>query len=301
MYVYLLLAVVYVCLARAQIHVNAKLVRNIDADSASSKAAHPFARCLLIGIMLALGESALEMLHCTRYVFNGIGLPGVDILAQVLATSSTFVLACLLLLISQGKCVSYNMVAGDTSIVLKLLGPFFLCCFVLELWGEHSVAQNYTTDYVYTKPCGAALILADIFLLCLYATNLRQTYLAEKDRDEGRFYRSWGLLYASWFLTLPITAVLAQTVLAPYVWYMVCIAVKRGVTALVYATLVIGLWPGNTRTYFNLKRALRRAAQRRTSLPGLLGRAVVGMTDQDCSPCGSPRCGLGGIKFPQTP
>jgi len=217
-------------------------------------------------------------------------------LAQLLGVSSNFLLASLLLLVSQGKCVSYIMVASDAWRMLRLLGPFSFSCFSLELWAEYSLSRNYTTDYVYTTPCGWAVICVDLFLLGIYLRNLRETYLAERGHEDGVFYRTWGLVYGVWFLALPIMAVLAQAVLAPYAWFIVSVGVKKGATALVYAALVVGLWPGNARTYFRLEFAaaadacaeaagawlcggsggraysdvLAKEAQKRT-LPGLLG------------------------------
>lgn len=223
------------------------------ADSASGKAAHPFTRLLAAGVLLALGEAVCSVAHNIRYAQDGRGEPLAFFVAQLCGVSSGFVLASMLLLVSQGKCVSYVMVGSDAWRMCQLLGPFLASCLVLELWGEYSLTRNYTTDYVYTTPFGWALILVDLVLLGYYGTTLRRTAAAEHGSEESRFYQTWGLVYGLWFLALPVTAVLAQVILAPYVWFIVSLSVKKGVTALVYSSLVIGLWPGNTRTYFKLR------------------------------------------------
>jgi len=271
LHVFLPLALAYGCLAAAQLHANRAVVKRAKDDSASSKAAHPFARILAAGILLALGDSLLSALHAVRYAHDGSGLPSVQLMAQLLAVTSNFVLASLLLLISQGKCVSYIMVAGDAWRMLRLLGPFLVGCLGLELWAEHSMRRHYTTDYVYTTPFGWLLILVDLVLLCIYLRNLRETYLAERERDDGEFYRTWGLFYGLWFLALPVTAVLAQAVLAPYVWFIVSLAVKKGTAALLYGALVVGLWPGNTRTHFKKLDTMVCSAASGAPLPVLLG------------------------------
>jgi len=250
------LACVYSCLAAAQLVASRIIARDAKDDRARGKAAHPFARILVAGISFALGETIFSAMHLARFAQNGVGLPIMQVLAQLMGWSSNFLLASLLLLVSQGKCVSYVMVASDAWKMLRLLGPFSISCFSLELWAEYSLSRNYTTDYVYTTPLGWALILIDLFFLVVYLRNLRKTFEAECDRDDGIFYRTWGLLYGAWFLALPITAVLAQAVLAPYAWFMVSLSVKKGATALVYAALVVGLWPGNTLTYFKLEVAV---------------------------------------------
>mmetsp|Transcript_51973 Transcript_51973/g.155196 ORF Transcript_51973/g.155196 Transcript_51973/m.155196 type:complete len:200 (+) Transcript_51973:1-600(+) len=110
----------------------------------------------------------------------------------------------------------------------------------------------FSVDYVYTTPCGWALILADVLLLSVYAVNLRRTYAVERDRGDAVFYRTRGVVYGAWFLALPLAAVLSQAVLAPYAWFVVSLAVTRASTLCAYAALVLGLWPGNTRTHFKL-------------------------------------------------
>merc|ERR1712039_236435 len=118
--------------------------------------------------------------------------------------------------------------------------------------GEYSDSQNYTTDYVYATPFGWAVVVVDLVLLGFYASNLKTTLLLETDSGNRAFYRKWGCVYGLWFLALPLTAVLAQAVLAPYAWYMVSLCVTNLVTVLAYVALIVGLWPQNETAHFKL-------------------------------------------------
>jgi len=252
LFLFVPLAVLYACLAALQLYANSVLAGLAGSDDASSKAAHPFARILLAGIALGLGAATLSVLHWALFAYRGTAHAATHVAAQFLYVSSEFLLISLLLLVSQGKCISYIMVAADGWRMIRLLGPFLISCFLLELWGDYSLSRKFSVDYVYTTPCGWALILVDLVLLGVYVKNLRNTYAMEHDRADAHFYRTWGVAYGIWFLALPVTAVLSQAVLAPYVWYIVSLAVTKTATALVYAALLLGLWPGNTRTYFKL-------------------------------------------------
>jgi len=223
------------------------------ADSAPHKARHPFARLLVAGIVLGLAASVLSTSHFFVFARNGVGAPVVRLCAQLLCAASRFVLASLLLLLSEGKCVSYVMVSADARRIGSLLGPFLASCLFLELWGDYSVARRYTTDYVYTTSFGGALVFVDLILLSRYVLNLRRTHAKECDSSEGTFYRRWGALYGLWFLALPVAALLSLVVLAPYVWWIISLAVNGSMTVAVYTALVIGLWPGNTRSYLKLR------------------------------------------------
>lgn len=249
---FLVLAAVYGALAAAQRRANAILAASEKGDSARDKAAHPFARILTAGIILGFAACSLSTCHFLLYAANGMGAPLILMGAQILSGASRFVLASLLLLVSEGKCISYVMTAADARRVARLLGPFLAACLLLELWGDHSVSRRYTTDYVYTTAFGWAIILVDLLLLSMYAVTLRRTHEAERDNSDGVFYRSWGVLYGTWFLAMPIAAILSQLVLAPYVWYIISVCVTGAADALVYAALVVGLWPGNVSTYFKL-------------------------------------------------
>jgi len=242
----------YGALFVAQLHAKSLLLSSKRGDSARDKAAHPFAQILTAGILLGLVSAVLSMLHFLWLAADGEGLALARVCGQLLSGASRFVLACLLLLVSEGKCISYVMVAADGRRVARMLGPFLIACLLLELWGDYSLSRRYTTGFVYTTSFGWAIIFVDLLLLAVYAANLQGTYEVERDTSDGMFYRRWGIFYGSWFLALPITTILSQAALAPYVWYIVSMCVLGAVDIVVYAALVVGLWPGNTKTYFKL-------------------------------------------------
>mmetsp|Transcript_96858 Transcript_96858/g.202379 ORF Transcript_96858/g.202379 Transcript_96858/m.202379 type:complete len:219 (-) Transcript_96858:425-1081(-) len=159
----------------------------------------------------------------------------------------------MLLLLAEGKCVSYVMVRADACRLGRLLAPFVATCLLLELWGEQSARQRYNTDFVYTTCFGWLLICADMALFAQYARNILKTYARERESHDADFYRRWGPLCGCWFLTLPLTAILSQLVLAPYAWWFASFAVHSAGTVGVYAALVVGLWPGNCKSFLKLR------------------------------------------------
>eukprot|EP00930_Biecheleria_cincta_P014557 TRINITY_DN12478_c0_g1_i1.p1 TRINITY_DN12478_c0_g1~~TRINITY_DN12478_c0_g1_i1.p1 ORF type:complete len:511 (-),score=77.47 TRINITY_DN12478_c0_g1_i1:167-1651(-) len=247
-----ILCIVLLCLAAAQLRANAVLAALSQNDSAGSKAAHPFARILLAGIMFELSACILEVIHLLIFAGNGHGQPVLHASSLLLSTSANFTLTSLLLLVSTGKCVSFKMVMADAGRMCKLLGPFYLACLFLELWGDFATTRMYTTNFAYTTPCGWVIVLVDLGLLLAYVRNLRATLSLDGGRANSGFYRTWALAYGLWFLALPFSAVLSQAVLAPYVWYPVSLGITKTSTILVYLALVVALWPENTKTHFKL-------------------------------------------------
>jgi len=245
-HVSMLLALASGCLLGMQLVAWSHLARSAQAieDSASGKGAHRFTQLLLFGLTLAFAEAVLSLAHHLCFSFDGVGAPALGLAGQLAALGSSFVLASLLLLISEGKCISYMLVTSDMWRMLRKLGPFLTSCMLLELWSEYSLSHAYSTDYVYTTPGGSVLVGFDLVLLALYASSWRRTLAQVGTQEDGRFYRTWGLVYMLWFLALPVSSLLARTVLAPYACFVVSLAVKKGTTVLVYASLVMGFWPG---------------------------------------------------------
>lgn len=247
-----LLSITFLFLGVAQLRANMVLSARRAADDAGSKAAHPFARMLMGGILLELTSCALEVLHNLLYANNGSGSSTMHAGSLLLSVCSNFVLASLLLLVSEGKCVSFRMVVGDAHRMCKLLAPFLTSCLILELWGDFATSRTYSTDYAYTTRCGWTIIMVDLGLFVKYVQNLQATLSLGRGQADRRFYSTWGPAYGIWFLALPFSALLAQAVLAPYVWYIVSLCITKIVTAAAYGALVFALWPENSRSHFKM-------------------------------------------------
>jgi len=134
----------------------------------------------------------------------------------------------------------------------------------------------------------------DLLLLSCYVPSLRRTLASEGSQEDSRFYHTWGLVYGLWFLALPITAVLARAVLAPYAWFVVSMCVKKGTAIAVYASLVVGLWPGNPAcTHFKTSgTVIGRSNVRAKKLPHALP------LHSECSGAKSARYGAASQQLP---
>lgn len=295
--VFLLLSMTFSCLAAAQLRANAVLADRSRADDAGSKAAHPFARILVAGILLELTACILEALHNSIYVYNGSGSSTMHASSLLLSVCSNFILASLLLLVSEGKCVSYRMVVADAHRMCKILAPFLTSCLILELWGDFASSRTYSTDYAYTTRCGWTIIMVDLGLLVKYVQNLRATLSLDRGQADKKFYRTWGTAYGAWFLALPISALLSQAVLAPYAWYIVSLCVTKSVTAAVYGALVFALWPENTKSYFKMILASPEEMMETCPSPPSYGEVASFPTDESLLPNLLPRKGSGPLAF----
>eukprot|EP00929_Paragymnodinium_shiwhaense_P092488 TRINITY_DN52404_c1_g1_i1.p1 TRINITY_DN52404_c1_g1~~TRINITY_DN52404_c1_g1_i1.p1 ORF type:complete len:526 (-),score=83.75 TRINITY_DN52404_c1_g1_i1:190-1707(-) len=246
------------------------------ADGASAaRQLHPLQRMLTAGLLFATSAMALGTLHYFLMALKpewGSIPQGVYLAKKFAQISAKFLLMSVLLLVSKGRCVSYALTLKDVHWVCRVIVPFVAASFILELWGEYSVSQVYSPGFVYTTPAGLVVVLLDLSLLGVYATHLYRVYMVTEGCNEmqATFYRTWGVLYALWFLILPAMTLLAYSYLIPpWVSSWAESLVANAGHAVAYAALVVGLWP-TRQAYFNLNSKALPVA------PEEIGMTVIG-------------------------
>jgi len=243
--------VLWALLAAAQWH--ADRIRSETDDDTNSKSSHPLIRILKVGMLCAVFGDAFNVLQFLFRIFDGThggAATGAYALAKLFNVISKFCLIAILLLISKGRCISTVMTSGDLVRLSKLLIPFLLCAFVLEVWGDSNDARNYTFNFVYDTSFGMLVVAFDVFLLGFYYVSLKKTMKAETGADNMFFYRTWGMVYALWFLVLP-ASVICSWLLQSWSRYFFATAVTNSLRLAMYTGLVKGLWP-TRKSYFKL-------------------------------------------------
>jgi len=212
-------------------------------------ARHPLRLILLAAIAAASLGMLVFVLDGLWFARDGDRQAVLYLAAKILKGVSKCLLASILMLLSQGICVSQQLHSQNLWQVSKLLAPFFGACLLLELWGEYAQSRTYTTGFIYCTWFGGALVLADLCLLALYFKNLHRTYLAESDAERQRLYCTWGLLYSGAFIVLPFATLLAS-VLNPWVREETIFLLTNCVHAVMLTLLIVGLWPERAQKFF---------------------------------------------------
>merc|ERR1719456_553998 len=162
---------------------------------------------------------------------------------------SKFTLLLICLLVSRGQCISRDLHLRDVIQSALMIAPFLFVCLCLEVWGEYDESRKYTTNFIYCTWVGGVLVFFDLFLFAAYVKNLLRTYQDEAAPEKKAFYRTWGPVYSSAFLSLPIATVVANLV-ASHVRVKVMFLFSNTVLSVLLGLLVIGLWPERTNTAF---------------------------------------------------
>jgi len=234
--------VIYGAVAFAQQHAFAR-----QTDGAR----HPLRLILFVAATTACLGMLAQVLDASWFAHHGEYKTSLYLTGKILKVASKCLLASILVLLSQGICISEPL-RGKHLLQVSLLVSFFIARLVVELWGEYAHARTYTTGFIYCTRFGATLVLADIGLLVFYLKNVHNSCMAESEPDKHRFYQVWGLLYSCAFMVLPFAAFLAS-VIAPWVRDETIFLMTNGVHAALLASLVVGLWPEKTQSFFDLQ------------------------------------------------
>merc|ERR1712151_836476 len=187
------------------------------------------------GMLLLVISGILLAIRGERYFL-------VYFIAKLCKNCSKFLLMAMLMLVSQGHCVSITLQKQDIRSVSILLAPFFLGCLILEVWGEYGQIHNYTNDFIYCTWKGGALILFELCLSIRYAFNLRKSYLSELEGEKRFFYLFWGSLYSFTFYALPM-ATLISFICGPWARAYIIAFLTNLFHCILLICSVIGLWP----------------------------------------------------------
>jgi len=234
---------IFVALAFAQQHA---ITRQTES------ARHPLRLILFTAIAAACFGMLAQVFNAAWFARHGQSQAFLYLAGKFFKVFSKCLLASILVLLSQGICISEPLRGKHLLKVSKLLAPFFGACLVLELWGEYAQSRAYTTGFIYCTWFGGALVLADVCFLVFYLKNVHDSCLAESEMDKRRFYQFWGLLYSCAFMVLPFATFLAS-VIRPWVRDETIFLMTNGVHAALLTSLVVGLWPEKAHTFFCLQ------------------------------------------------
>lgn len=236
-----LFLVVYMVLGLLQVHAI------FLASTARTK--HPLRLLLTFGIIAALWGIVFYAIDTFWYASTGEDSYVLYIASKLCKAWSKFTLLLILVLLSKGRCISTDLHLRDIFQAVGIVGPFCIVCVGLELWGEYDQSQKYTTSFVYVTWAGAVLVCADLALLFFYVRNLLSSWRRETNSDTKVFYCSWGLVYSSSFLSLPVSVIVAFFV-APWVRVETVLILNNSIHCVLLCLLVIGLWPDRTQKAF---------------------------------------------------
>lgn len=136
---------------------------------------------------------------------------------------------------------------------LHLFYPYFLLPFRIlsSLFVQSFGLDPATTIFVYASIPGWILNGVRVCILAYFLWALRGTYHDDPDRSKKVFYLVFGVMFALWFVSLPI---LTMGSMLMGVWYRLKLveSISLCVEFIAYLLMVSLLWPTRVAKYFQV-------------------------------------------------
>merc|ERR1712072_148407 len=189
----------------------------------------PVLRLLSCAFVLELVASFTVSLHFQEYVHDGVGVPALLTVGQVLHTLSDVSLLSLLLLFSRGWLVSTFTLKHTRLLLASVISLAVLATAALI---THTLTRDPASNlYLYSSGIGYSMIAVLIALLLFFWLSLATTYNSEQAAHKRAFYKQLFGLGSFWFLSLPVVVLLAA-VLDPWVRMLVVSCVQMSARSL---------------------------------------------------------------------
>jgi len=188
--------------------------------------------------------------HYGKYTQDGVGVPALKGLGEVLDASARVTLIIMLILLAQGWTISRQQLLHRWQIITAagVLAVFYLAFIIWDVAGRDPVS----TLYVYDATPGYLVCVLVAICAIWFLVYIIQSYRAEAEEAKARLYVRLGALYFLWFLSLPLIVLLALGV-APWVRQKAIDGLLQAVSLIAYSVLTYVLWFSRSDEYFKMK------------------------------------------------
>jgi len=195
-------------------------------------------------------------IHYAVYEDNGVGVPALQGIGDILDLMAQLVFIFLLVLIAKGWCITKTTI-DDRKIVLIGLGVLAAAYLALFIW-ENVGIDPATTLYEYQTAPGIIILVLRGVTMLWFIWCLRSTYTEENHPSKRQFYMWFGIAYSIWFLMLPLITIIASTFPETHKWTEKKLVTIMYVTfnGLALAGLQFLLWPTRANEYFQMSTRL---------------------------------------------
>lgn len=231
---------------------------------------HPALMLVTLALSMALMGEVSWLAYYWYFLERGEGSMIYDVVARGSIISAKTVMQILFMLQAEGQCITCPDVtwADHQELIWGQISCGVLA-FMLEVWSDTEFWST-STEYVYDTRPGIALVAFDCLWLWMYATRCFQTFRAETRIQPRNFYKRYSPIFAIWFASLPLIALLGRS-LAAWVRFRITFAVSGLVHAATLAVLIHTFRPSVAARLYDLKLSEYEPVSRSEELNRILG------------------------------
>lgn len=166
---------------------------------------HPIVKWFLVIVVIEYISVFMMLIHYGSYSSNGVGVPTLLRVAQVLAIVSRCFFLFLLALLAKGYTISRDTVTYRWAVVGVILAWLGLSIFIF-IWQQTLVDPKLTSP---TSKVEAMTIVLNVIWLTFAAWFIAQviaSYRSETSQVKRSMYLKIGIAFAPWFIAPPLVS-----------------------------------------------------------------------------------------------
>jgi hypothetical protein len=233
------------------------LVVHLVAHIKYSDVQSPILRLFHASFILMFIALVCHVIHWVTYYNNGVGIPTVELLADVFQVLSVVSIWFMLAFLSEGYGITRHLMSENSArkmIGAASIGSFGIAYVAMQLWYYFGRDEAATT-YIYDSAGGIIVLVVQIIYAVWCGYNLVSTY----GKEDGSLKRNWYIVclcvFGFFFASTPVIAVIA-VFLDPWVQYKVVVIAVLCVNSIVYGSAVLLFFPSISGEIFKLKKGL---------------------------------------------
>jgi len=211
---------------------------------------HPIVRILTVAISCQFLACLTEMIHYVVYLHDGIGVPGLRGLGELLTMGAQLILMFLCILLAKGWAITTSLLT-DRNLLIVIMSIVLLAYLGLFIW-DNAGRDPASTVYFYDSYPGLIVVILRVGVTGWFLWCLRSTISFEVLPDKRKFYAVFGFCFTIWFLLSPAIVGFAL-LLDPWFRFRTVRGMTLCADALAYIAFTVLLWPSRASNYFNIK------------------------------------------------
>lgn len=160
------------------------------------------------GVFVHFFANLLEVAHLDSYSNDGIGIPSLHSAVLFLEQVPEIIFMTLMLLLAKGSFISSPEIQSQRGLI-EVVTVYSVLVVAMIAWGIASLNDVYE-EYLYSTPFGVTVIVARMIVFFIFVSTIWQTRSRESLEVKRRFYLMFLFFGVYFFLTLPVSVLLAS-------------------------------------------------------------------------------------------
>ncbi|KAL0488110.1 7 TM domain-containing transmembrane protein [Acrasis kona] len=205
-----------------------------------SKVLHLMVRIYFASLCLFVIHVTTLLAHFAAYGKNGHGVGILNDSSLAIRLIAELLFIALLFSISSGWLITQTYIRHLNVLSALLVTLAFLYTF-LFVWVEIGIYTETDAEYIFETTPGIVISILRLVALGIFIYSLVTTMKKEFDAKKLFFYKVFGILFAPWFVILPVTVIINFAV-PFYVRTKVTEGITLNVEIIYYAIMLGMLW-----------------------------------------------------------